>query len=137
MDIRNNFFSQECDVVAQLPRDVVQSLCLEVFQNQGDVALRDVVSTEPQLEGLTGKSEGRTELWGGFDKLKQWLGARKCPALLCGARSMAAATATPPRGTRGLPLAKRAPGNGRTASLLATNRCRRSEKSEKSEQPRR
>lgn len=33
MDIRNNFFSQECDVVAQLPRDVVQSPSLEVFQN--------------------------------------------------------------------------------------------------------
>ena len=32
------------DAVAQLPREVVGSPSLEVFQNRGDVALRDVVS---------------------------------------------------------------------------------------------
>ena len=32
------------DAVAQLPRGVVGSLSVEVFQSHGDVALRDVVS---------------------------------------------------------------------------------------------
>ena len=32
------------EAVAQLPREVVQSLSLEVFQNRVDVALMDVVS---------------------------------------------------------------------------------------------
>ena len=32
------------EAVAQLPREVVQSPSLEVFQNRMDVALRDVVS---------------------------------------------------------------------------------------------
>ena len=32
------------DAVAQLPREVVGSPSLEVFQNRGDVALRDVGS---------------------------------------------------------------------------------------------
>ena len=30
--------------MAQLPREVVESLSVEVFQKRGDVALRDVVS---------------------------------------------------------------------------------------------
>ena len=32
------------DAVAQLPREVVGSLSMEVLQSHGDVALRDVVS---------------------------------------------------------------------------------------------
>ena len=43
MDIRKNSFSER--VVRQwhrLPREVVQSLSLEVFRNHGDAALRDV-----------------------------------------------------------------------------------------------
>jgi len=31
------------DALTQLPREVVGSLSLQVFQNHGDVALRDVV----------------------------------------------------------------------------------------------
>lgn len=30
--------------MAQLPREVMESLSLEVFENHGDVALKDVVS---------------------------------------------------------------------------------------------
>ena len=44
-DIRNNFFFKR--VVMQwhsLPREVVESLSVEVFKNSGDVALRDVGS---------------------------------------------------------------------------------------------
>ena len=43
MDIRKHL-SKSGEAVAQLPREVVQSLSLDVFQNRVDVALRDVVS---------------------------------------------------------------------------------------------
>ena len=38
------FFRKSSAAVAQLPRGVVVSLSLEVFQSHGDVALRDVGS---------------------------------------------------------------------------------------------
>ena len=45
MDIRKKFLlKNSSDAVAQLPREVVESLSLGVFKNHVDVALRDVVS---------------------------------------------------------------------------------------------
>ena len=45
MDIRNNFISERAVLQwHRLPREVVQSPSLEVFQNCMDVTLRDVVS---------------------------------------------------------------------------------------------
>jgi len=43
LDGRKHFFSESGDAVARLPRQVVQSLPLEVFKIRVDVALRDVV----------------------------------------------------------------------------------------------
>ena len=44
LDIRNNFFSgRAARQWHRLPREVVESLSLEVFKSRGDVALRDVV----------------------------------------------------------------------------------------------
>ena len=43
MDVRGNFFSKSTVRHCQrLPREMVESPSLEVFQNSGDVALRDV-----------------------------------------------------------------------------------------------
>jgi len=45
LDIMNNFFSQRAVMQwERLPREVVGSASLEVFQNSGNVAVRDVVS---------------------------------------------------------------------------------------------
>ena len=45
LDISTKFlFRKSGDAVAQLPREVGGSPSLELFQNRGDVALRDVVS---------------------------------------------------------------------------------------------
>jgi len=43
LDIRKNFLDGG-EAVAQRPREVGESPCLEVFRSHGDVALRDVVS---------------------------------------------------------------------------------------------
>jgi len=45
LDIRNNFFSARAVLQwHRLPREVVESPSLKVFQSRVDVALRDVVS---------------------------------------------------------------------------------------------
>ena len=44
MDIRDSFFRNRGDALALLPREVGESLSLQVFQKYWDVALRDVVS---------------------------------------------------------------------------------------------
>jgi len=44
LGIREHFFSERAVMQwHRLPRDVVESLSLEVFKNRGDVALRDMV----------------------------------------------------------------------------------------------
>jgi len=45
LDIRNNFFSKREEMHwHRLPREVVQSPSVEMFQNHGEVALGDMVS---------------------------------------------------------------------------------------------
>ena len=43
LDIKKNFFSERVGHWDRLPREVVESLSLEVFNNHGDTALMDMV----------------------------------------------------------------------------------------------
>ena len=55
MDIREDFFSERLVMHwHRLPREVVKSLCLEVFKNRVDVALGDVVGGMVGLDDLRG-----------------------------------------------------------------------------------
>ena len=64
MEIRKDFFSERVAVHwHRLPKEVMESLSLEVFKERGDVALRDVVGRHGQgglmigLDDLSGLSQ--------------------------------------------------------------------------------
>jgi len=58
LDIRNNLFSERVAMHwHRLPREVVGSPSLEVFQNHGDVALRDVARGDGEVGLDLGISE--------------------------------------------------------------------------------
>ena len=63
LDIRKNFFSER--VVMHWHREVVGSPSPEVFENHGDVALRDVVTGH----GGGGLGVGLDDLGGHFEPL--------------------------------------------------------------------
>ena len=66
LDIRKHFFPRKSSAaVAQLPREVVGSLSLEVSQSHGDVALRDVGS------GHSGVGWGWT--WGSWSSFPTFM----------------------------------------------------------------
>ena len=66
MDIRKNFSKRAVRHWHRLPKEMVESPSLEVFQSHGDVALRDVVqwailAVGCQLEWVQGEEAGH--LW--------------------------------------------------------------------------